>query len=218
MQRQCINLTFHGIGTPGHDLAPGERDVWVSELRLLSVLDAVAGRDDVRVTFDDGNLSDLAIALPALQARDMSAIFFVIADRLDKDGYLAAADLRTLADAGMTIGSHGLRHRPWRACDTVALEEELVDARRLLEDALGGRITVAACPFGSYGRRALRALGRAGYERVYTSDRGPARPSDWLQARTTLTEHGALDLILTPDRSPYAALRRRAKLTAKRWR
>jgi hypothetical protein len=41
--------------------------VWVSRERLDAVLDSVAGRDDVRITFDDGNASDVVHALPALR-------------------------------------------------------------------------------------------------------------------------------------------------------
>jgi peptidoglycan/xylan/chitin deacetylase (PgdA/CDA1 family) len=218
VQQRFINLTFHGIGVPRRSLQEGEDKVWVSAERFTSVLDAVAGRADVRITFDDGNRSDLKLALPALRERGMSAAFFVIADRLGEPEFLAPADLRTLADAGMTIGCHGMRHRHWRTLDGAALNEELVDARQVLEAAVGRPVTTAACPFGSYDRTSLRALERAGYDRVYTSDRGHARTGDWLQARTTVTEHGALEPILSPESSPYAALRRRVKLSAKRWR
>jgi peptidoglycan/xylan/chitin deacetylase (PgdA/CDA1 family) len=118
----------------------------------------------------------------------------------------------------MTIGSHGMHHLHWRALGAGSLQEELVDARRVLESAAGAPVTAAACPFGSYGRQSLRALERAGYARVYTSDRGPTHAGEWLQARTTITERGALEPILDPELSSYAALRRRLKLTAKRWR
>lgn len=217
-QRQFINLTFHGIGEPERSLYQGEETAWVSEDRFASVLDAVIGRDDVRITFDDGNVSDVRIALPALRERGLTATFFVIADRLDTPGFLSRADLRTLTDGGMAIGSHGMRHRHWRTLDGEALHEELFDARSMLESVVGARVTVAACPFGSYGRSSLRALGRAGYTRVYTSDRGPALVDQWLQPRTTITQHGALDEILSPPSSSYAVIRRRLKLTAKRWR
>ncbi|MFZ0376580.1 MAG: polysaccharide deacetylase family protein, partial [Solirubrobacteraceae bacterium] len=82
MQERAINLTFHGIGRPERPLGRGEGDVWVSEARFLSLLDVAASRDDVRITFDDGNASDIEIALPALRERELSATFFVVADRL----------------------------------------------------------------------------------------------------------------------------------------
>ena len=218
MQQRLINLTFHGIGTPARSLHDGEDSVWISVERFERVLDLVAGRADVRITFDDGNRSDLELALPALRARGLTATFFVLAGRLDTPGFLARGDLQVLTDAGMTVGCHGMHHRRWRTLDDASLHEELVDAKRTLESAVERPVTVAACPFGSYGRHALRTLERAGYERVYTSDQGVARAGEWLQARTTITEDAPLEPILAPDPSSSAALRRRLKLTAKRWR
>jgi peptidoglycan/xylan/chitin deacetylase (PgdA/CDA1 family) len=214
VQRRFINITFHGIGAHDRTLDDGEAGVWVSVARFRSVLDAVAGRDDVRITFDDGNASDVAHALPELRERGLTATFFVVAGRLGMPEFLSAADLRMLVQEGMTIGSHGMHHRPWRSLDDASLEEELVDSKRMLEDAIGRGVTDAACPFGSYGRRSLRALQAAGYRHVFTSDRGPARADDWLQARTTVNEHDAIEPVL----SSQATLRRNAKLAVKRWR
>jgi peptidoglycan/xylan/chitin deacetylase (PgdA/CDA1 family) len=215
VQRRFINLTFHGIGPCARSLDAGEEKVWVSLERYSSVLDAVVGREDVQITFDDGNVSDLTHALPGLVSRGLVATFFVVAGRVGEPEFLSAADVVALQEAGMTIGSHGMHHRPWRKSDDEGLHEELVESRRVLEDVLGHPVVDAACPFGSYDRRVLRALQRAGYERVYTSDRGSASPGEWLQARTTITEDHALDPILSP--AP-AKLRRRAELVAKRWR
>jgi peptidoglycan/xylan/chitin deacetylase (PgdA/CDA1 family) len=211
-----VNLTFHGIGSCERPLDEGEDTVWVSEARYDAALDAVASRRDVRLSFDDGNASDVELGLPGLERRGLTATFFVVADRIDRPGFLSAEDLRLLLDAGMSIGCHGMRHRPWRETDDDALHEELVTARAAIEAAAGTKVTTAACPFGSYDRRVLRTLRRAGYERVYTSDRGPAREDEWLQARTSITEQDAdLDPILSLRRPPLA---RRAKQLVKRWR
>jgi peptidoglycan/xylan/chitin deacetylase (PgdA/CDA1 family) len=221
MDQRAINLTFHGVGGVDRALDPGEADVWVSRERFLAVLDAAEGRDDVRITFDDGNASDLELALPALQARGLSATFFVVAGRLGTDGFLDADGVRELQAAGMTIGSHGMRHRPWRELDDRALHEELVESKRMLEAVVDGPVAEAACPFGSYDRRVLRLLRGAGYRRIYTSDRGLARRGEWVQTRNSV--HAAdgdrlLDEIVAAQRPLHRALRGRAKQLVKRWR
>jgi peptidoglycan/xylan/chitin deacetylase (PgdA/CDA1 family) len=216
-----INLTFHGVGDPPRCLEPGEDAVWIALDGFLAVLDSVAGRDDVAITFDDGNASDIEHALPALRERGLHAAFFVVADRVGKPGFLDASDVRALASAGMGIGSHGMRHRPWRGLDERAAHEELVDARRALEEIVERPIVQAACPFGAYDRRALRSLRRCGYRNVYTSDRGRASAGDWIQPRNTVGRQAAvsvLDEIAGLERPVYKALGRRAKQTAKRWR
>jgi peptidoglycan/xylan/chitin deacetylase (PgdA/CDA1 family) len=213
---RAVNLTFHGVGTPVRPFDPGEAEVWVDRQRFLSVLDSVAGRDDVRITFDDGNASDVELALPALQERGLRGTFFVVAGRVGSPGFLDAAGVRELQAAGMTIGCHGMRHRPWRGLDERALHEELVDAKRVLEDVAGVPVKEAACPFGSYDRKVLRFLRRSGYRHVYTSDRGVARFGDWLQTRNTI--HAGDDPGLLEGITAHRALRQRAKLVAKRWR
>jgi peptidoglycan/xylan/chitin deacetylase (PgdA/CDA1 family) len=221
VEPRCINLTFHGIGDPARSLDPDEADVWVSPRRLAAVLDAVAGRDDVHLTFDDGNTSDVEHALPALADRGLRATFFVVAGRLGTAGFLDAAGVRALSDAGMAIGCHGMRHRPWRTLDDGALREELLDARCRLEQIAQRPVSAAGCPFGSYDRHVLRGLRRHGYERVYTSDRGTARADAWLQARNTVGPDdgaGLLDAVAAWDGQAHRALTRRAKLAVKRWR
>jgi peptidoglycan/xylan/chitin deacetylase (PgdA/CDA1 family) len=218
---RSINLTFHGIGQPARRLDPGEQDVWVSRDRFVSLLDAVAGRDDVRITFDDGNASDVDHALPALRDRGLSATFFVVAGRLGTPRFLDEGGVRALAAAGMEIGCHGMRHRPWRGLDDRALREELVQAKAMLEEIVERPVTEAACPFGSYDRRVLRTLRRSGYRTVYTSDRGTARSGDFLQARNSVgpgDEPDLLGRITSLDASPHRMLPRRAKLAVKRWR
>jgi peptidoglycan/xylan/chitin deacetylase (PgdA/CDA1 family) len=219
---RCINLTFHGVGDPDRALEPGEAEVWVRRRDLRSILDAVDGRDDVRITFDDGNASDLEHALPALAERGLRATFFVVAGRLGTRGFLDAGGVRALADAGMAIGCHGMRHRPWRTLGDAALREELLDARRRLEEIVQRPVAEAGCPFGSYDRRVLARLRRYGYERVYTSDRGRARADAWLQPRNSVgpgADAGVLDAIAAADAGDAAkALGRRARLAVKRWR
>jgi peptidoglycan/xylan/chitin deacetylase (PgdA/CDA1 family) len=215
-----INLTFHGVGPCERSLAPGERDVWVGLTPFLNVLDAAAERGDVTITFDDGNASDVEIALPALRERDLTARFFVVAGRVGIPGFVDDQGIRALADAGMTIGSHGMLHRRWRSLDDRSLREELVDSRRVLEEIVERPVTDAACPFGSYDRRVLRRLRRCGYNHVYTSDRGMARPTAWLQTRNTVRRGDGADLLARISSRPPAheRLARRVRRTAKRWR
>ena len=173
--RRCINLTFRGVGGRTRHLGPEEEDVWLSSQQFTSVLDAVADRGDVRISFDDGNASDVHNALPALRARGLTATFFVVTGRPATPGFLDDEDVSTRAAAGMTIGCHGMHHRPWRKLGEGELREETLVSRRRLEEIVGRPVTLAACPFGSYDRRVLRSLRRYGYDRVFTSDRGTTR-------------------------------------------
>jgi peptidoglycan/xylan/chitin deacetylase (PgdA/CDA1 family) len=216
---RVVNLTFHGVGQRARTVGAGEEEVWLTLPRFLAVLDAVAGRQDVAISFDDGNASDLEYALPALAARGLHATFFIVADRLGRPGFVSSDDVHRLRAAGMTIGCHGMRHRPWRGLDGAALREELVDARSVLEELVEEPVTHASCPFGAYDRRVLSALRRCGYERVYTSDGGSADLGAWLQPRNSIRWWEGANLVeLITEHDRRASLGRRATLVAKRWR
>jgi len=184
MPRELI-LTFHGLGEPPEAIGQDERNVWVPIQWFEEIVDALPG-EGVHLAFDDGNASDLEYALPVLTARGVAARFFPLTGRIGMAGYLSARDIVELSAAGMQIGSHGIHHRDWRILDDRELSEELADSRRTLIEITGRDVTEAACPFGSYDRRVLRALRAAGYRRAFSSDGGTTSAGSWLSARTSV--------------------------------
>ena len=150
---EVINLCFHGLGTPRRPLEPDEEQYWLDIAQFHEFLSVIRRYPSIRITFDDGNESDAAHALPALLDHGLTASFFVVAGRLDHPGSLSSADVRDLARAGMTIGSHGMTHRPWRSLADPELGAELADATKVISSAAGQTIREVACPFGCYDRR-----------------------------------------------------------------
>ena len=218
---QQLNLTFHGVGTPPAWVSPEEHSVWVKREEFYSILDALAGHEQMSITFDDGNSSDYHIAVPALLERKLQAEFFVLAERVGVPGYLGVQELRQMHRCGMTIGLHGLQHRPWRLLGNKELDAELYEGRSRLEQILGIPVDEAACPFGSYDRRVLRILAEAGYQRVFSSDRGWASSADWMQSRNTIhaaDSRKAIEKLMAKPLGGLTGWVREMKLMAKRWR
>lgn len=221
MPGSVFNLTVHGVGPAVRELDPGEDGTWVRVDQLECLLDAVAGRTDVRMTFDDGNASDVEIALPRLLDRGLTADFFVLAGLLGTPGRLTADGVRELLRAGMSIGSHGWAHRDWRRIDEAQAREEIAEANRVLGELTGRRVERVAIPFGSYDRHVLRRLRQARVTRVFTSDGGRTRPGSWLQPRTSIRHDldGAWVDRVVHGRSPLPLRARRAAArTVKRLR
>ncbi len=181
---QVLNLSFHGIGRPlGRDFGEEERDYWASRGTFEAVLDAVAGRGDVRLSFDDGNSSDVDVVLPALLERELKASFFLVPAWLGTPGFMTRADVRALVRDGMTIGNHGLRHQIWTELPPDRLEHEVNQGRQLLEELTGTNLTTLAIPYGRYDDAVLDMLRADAYTRIFTSDGGSADPDAWLQPR-----------------------------------
>ena len=194
--RPVLNLGFHGIGSPeGRDFGDGERDFWATPELLEATLDAATDRPDIAISFDDGNRTDIDIALPALTERGLSATFFIVPSWLGRPGSIDEDGVRMLADSGMTIGNHGLAHLRWTALTTDQLTHEVVDARRRLEQLSGTPIATLAIPYGDYDDAVLASVGEFGYDHVFTSDGGTADSTAWLQAREHIrANHTPADL------------------------
>lgn len=192
---QSIILNLHGVGSIPDSISAEEREWWLSRDQFERILDVIQGHDHVRLTFDDGNVSDLTIVASELLRRGMKASFFICGCRLDRQCYLSRTQVRELRKCGMEIGSHGMNHISWRQLPASGLRDELSNSRQIIECAAECPVLSAACPFGGYDRAVLRELRRAGYAVVHTSDGGWARESSWLKGRTTIKRSTPLPLI-----------------------
>jgi len=149
----------------------------------------------VVITFDDGDVSNVEVALPLLRERGMVAEFFVTGDFIDSGGMLTSADVRALAEAGMGVQSHGQTHRYLEDLDADALVQELTASKRKLEQLTGHRVDALALPGGRGGERERREALRLGYRHLFNSVPGPNRrrhDGQFLQ-RLTVTRGIALE-------------------------
>jgi peptidoglycan/xylan/chitin deacetylase (PgdA/CDA1 family) len=186
LPRQLI-VTFHGLGEPERKVDEDEAPYWLAPDVLARTIE-LAARRSFEITFDDGNLSDHAIALPMLADAGLPATFFVLAGRLGQPGSLGGAEIRQMATAGMTIGSHGHDHVPWTRADDSQMRRELQDARAKIEDSLGVPVDTISAPFGDCDARVLRLIAEAGYRHLFTSSNTLCARSAWLQPRHTIQQ------------------------------
>ena len=201
-----INICFHGIGSPQRSLEPGEDRYWISRTMFARILDEVGERPDVVLSFDDGNASDIEIGLGTLLQHGRTASFFVLAGRMSQAGSLGAADLQELLRNGMTIGTHGMDHVPWRFLTSAQVDRELVEARDVISAAVDDLVVEAALPLGRYDRTVLSHLRRLGYRRVYSSDRQRANPNAWFQARYSVQAADTLESVRSTILAPPSLL------------
>jgi len=184
-------LMLHGIGEPPAH-APGEEwPYWVSRFVFEAILDLVR-EAPARLTFDDGNASDVEIALPALTRRGLTAAFFIPSDRIGKPHYLSEADVRALHAAGMEIGSHGCRHLRWTDVPDAEIARDVTVSIERISSIIAAPVRSVAIPYGACDRRVLRVLRQIGISRVYSSFRGPELEGAWLVRRDCITRDTTL--------------------------
>ncbi|MBL8298390.1 MAG: polysaccharide deacetylase family protein [Rhodanobacteraceae bacterium] len=189
---QTLVLMYHGLS--GRHAAPESADphYTLPTVRFCAQLDALTAagfgvgclRDrerpetsrDVVLTFDDGDLSNYTEAFPALLERGLSADFFVNPERVGRPGFCTWLQLREMADAGMSIQSHGMTHTYFTHLDRRALTDELRRSKSAIEEQIAQPVTLLAPPGGRC-PRGLAALAQAqGYRTVLGSVPGVAMP------------------------------------------
>jgi peptidoglycan/xylan/chitin deacetylase (PgdA/CDA1 family) len=124
----------------------------------------------VAITFDDGYLDTLTLALPLLLEYGFTAACYIVTERVgltsdwtDSAPLMDWPEIRIWLAGGMEVGSHSLSHRALPGLPAHELREEVQASRARLEDRLGLAIHSFAYPFNRVGRREMEAVRAAGY-------------------------------------------------------
>lgn len=125
------------------------------------------------LTFDDGTACHWT-ASRVLDEFAIKGVFFVIVDRLGREGYLTRAQLEDLVARGHVIGSHSVSHRRLNRLPAEEVALECGESRRVLANITGQDVTWFAFPGGHLNARAARIAREAGYDVVRTMQWGYA--------------------------------------------
>jgi len=148
-------------------------------------LDALDGRREgsnreILLTFDDGYRGLLESAVPALEARRIPTLVFLVSAFVGKDNtwdlrlpgrrfkHLAWDEIDDLTRRGFSFGSHTRTHRDLTRLPLDDLREELVHSKRELESRLGTQVQSLSYPFARSAAAVRSEAARAGYRAAFT--------------------------------------------------
>jgi peptidoglycan/xylan/chitin deacetylase (PgdA/CDA1 family) len=101
----------------------------------------------VVITFDDGNLDVYEYAYPIMDELSFIGSVYLVANRLETDGFLQKEQLEEMIASGWEVGSHSMTHADLvRNHDQV--RREILQSRLDLNDLLGIEVDTFAYPFG----------------------------------------------------------------------
>ena len=132
-------------------------------------------RKPIVLTFDDAYRNIYEVAWPLMRERAMTGTLFAVAAHVGGSNewdqekgmprleLMDLAELKSLADAGWEIGSHGCRHLELAKADKTQQRDEIVRSMSQLESLLGTAPDFYAYPYGSYTELAKEMLREAGY-------------------------------------------------------
>jgi len=124
------------------------------------------------ITFDDGYHSVFEEAFPILQQYGMSAtIFLTVGSKgvLSNDKRLPSLqgrsmmswdEIREMLRFGISFGAHTLNHPDLTSLPVERVEEEILDSKSIIEDALSAPVNCFAYPFGGYDERSRKIVKR----------------------------------------------------------
>jgi peptidoglycan/xylan/chitin deacetylase (PgdA/CDA1 family) len=143
----------------------------------------------VVVSFDDGYLSDYAVAMPILRRHRWPGVLNLIVDNV-RPGDLTALQVRRLIAAGWEIDSHTVTHADVTTLDQAGLQREIGQARTDLQRMFHQPVDFFCYPAGQYDAAAIAEVRAAGYFGATTVNPGLARPADAFTLDRIRIDHG----------------------------
>ena len=129
----------------------------------------------VVITVDDAYRSIYTEAFPRLQAAGLPFTVFVNTDSVGQvPGALTWDELRTMEEAGVTIGAHSASHAHMAVQDRGAMEEDLARMTAAFLAELGHVPAVFAYPYGEYSAELVAMVEDAGYVAAFGQHSGVA--------------------------------------------
>lgn len=136
-------------------------------------------KPSVVLTFDDG-YKDILTMKDYFKKQNIKPALFVLANTKhpnwkelgNKRPFLSKREILTLYKAGWEIGCHSATHDNLATLDKKALHEEIVSAKKSLENDLGFSINYFAYPRGKYNSDVLHYVKKAKFSMALTMDDG----------------------------------------------
>ncbi len=139
--------------------------------QTISLEDYYLGRlkpKSIILTFDDGYDNHYLEALPILSSEGMTGTFFIIHGFIGMPGYVSATNVKSLAQAGMEIGDHTVRHRNLAALSFATAYQEIIGGEP------GMTAPVFAYPSGEYNQDTVTILRNLHFHLAVTTKLGIA--------------------------------------------
>jgi peptidoglycan/xylan/chitin deacetylase (PgdA/CDA1 family) len=146
-----------------------------STVLLQEFLSGQAPERSVVLTFDDGHKTNHSVVVPILRRYGFRAEFFANVSFVGQSNFMTWEQLRSLADVGMSVQSHGIKHNPMTRYSRDELIHELCGSREAIETHVGSKVKYFAAPGGFVDKRVCDEALAAGYEAVCNSEPGLAQ-------------------------------------------
>ena len=148
--------------------------------------------NSVAITIDDAYASTYEEAWPRFRRAGLPFTVFVSTDPVDRGiaGYMSWAQLKSLADSGVTVANHTATHLGMSSANDEANRNELRRSQQRILEEVGRTPKLFAYPFGEYATATIEIVEEAGFIAAFGQHSGVAheRASHFELPRFALNE------------------------------
>ncbi|MGB9637617.1 MAG: polysaccharide deacetylase family protein, partial [Microgenomates group bacterium] len=142
----------------------------------------------VVLTFDDGYRDFYENVYPILREKNFKATLFVISQYVGGERYVTWWQLREMAESGLVLlGDHTLNHPSLPSLNKDQEFNQIVSAKKIIEENTGVTVNFFAYPYGSANANARQVLKENGFLGAVTTIPGETQclglPYDWQRIR-----------------------------------
>lgn len=195
-------LTYHSIDTSGSVVSTAP-EVFRRQMKSLSEMgyNVVALNDLVEVlankpthspktvalTFDDGFQNFYTTAFPILEEYGFQATVFLVTDycgkyndwgdhlpKLPRSKLLSWQEIKELNNYGIEFGTHTQTHPDLTKIAAAQVKDEIIESKRVIEDALGCEVTTFAYPYGKF-NQPVKRIAAKNFQAACSTNLGRAR-------------------------------------------
>lgn len=190
-------LVYHQIGSKKHSEYPsiytskdsfekqmrvlkrlGHETIYLSEYAQILKRPGSLGGKKIVICFDDAYEGVYKFAYPTLAKYNFKAVIFVIAKKLKKKlnprsfPFLSINQIKELQKHNFKVASHSYSHTDLTKINNVALEREIRESKRVLEDIFGTKVESFSYPMNKYNAKVVEMVKEQGYACACTDNLG----------------------------------------------
>lgn len=125
---------------------------------------ATAPKKPVVLTFDDGYMDFYTNAFPILRRFNFRVVSFIPAGLIGGGYYMNWDQIKEIQSSGLvTFEGHSITHSNLSSLKKDALEKELTESKKILNEKTGYPVNFIAYPYGASSSTVHKAVQKAGY-------------------------------------------------------
>ncbi|MBP7087685.1 MAG: polysaccharide deacetylase family protein [Candidatus Omnitrophica bacterium] len=190
-------LMYHQIGLKQHSEYPsiytskdsfekqmrilkesGYETIYLSEYAQILKRPGSSIKKRIVICFDDAYEGVYKFAYPVLAKYNFKAVVFIITEKLKKKliprsfPFLSINQIKELQKHNFKVASHSYSHADLTKVNNIALEREIGESKRILEDIFSAKVESFSYPMNKYNAQVIEMVKKHGYTCACTDNLG----------------------------------------------